>query len=296
MSTLSDLLPQDTGYGSLGSIASDANAAASQFVNEAVSTLTSYGLGEESGIDFFNTLSNISESSDVALYKVRLVSVVGLSTAFNPGDINSVIFETTPSFTESGSVEYSSVQPVHMPGSVQTYKYTHARTFSITARLISRNSNDALRNMKYLQTLRSWRYPFFGQSGTNIKQSPTNKSNNAINRIRNSISSGANGTELLGAPPEVLFLYAYSTAANDARDLTNGNNVNINRVPVVLTSLNITYPDDVEYIPVDTKINNKTEPFPIRMEVSITLTESHSPVEFERFDLMAYKTGNLKNF
>lgn len=283
-------------------------------LKNAQSGLQTYGLGNVSnvfndtplgnflsGSDIFNS-ADLSGSAQTTQFKVRLVSVVDLNNAFSPGNINSVIFEVTPSFSESGSVEYSAVQPVHMPGSIQTYKYTHSRTFNITAHLISRNTADALRNIKYLQTLRSWRYPYFGNSGTtSATQQPAapslgqfNGNDAAMARIQNS-TSDASG-ELLGAPPEVLYLYAYSTSNNDKRGLDSNNRVNIDRVPVVLSSLNITYPEDVDYLPINISPTQKTEPFPVKMDVQITLLEAHSPTEYERFNLAAYKTGNLTNF
>lgn len=279
-------------------------------LSNAQNTLSSYGLGVDTGIfkdtpigdwvnssDVFNSFDLSANENATVRYKVRLVSVLGLANAFTPGDIGSVIFEVTPSFTESGSVEYSSVQPVHMPGSIQVYKYTHARTFNITAHFISRNTADALKNIDYLQTLRSWRYPFFGNSGTTNATKPAGASIGQYNgptpedKIRNSTTES--NAELLGAPPEVLYLYAYSTSANDKRD---GSAVNINRVPVVLTSLNISYPEDVDYLPVSLSTSPRVEPFPVKMDVQITLTESHSPTEYERFDLMSYKLGTLRNF
>lgn len=249
--------------------------------------------------DVLNNI-DLSGSATTTQFKVRLVSVVGLQTAFEPGDINSVIFEVTPTFSESGSVEYSPVQPIHMPGSIQTYKFTQSRTFSITAHFISRNTADALRNMKYLQTLRSWRYPYFGNSSTTSATKPAADSVGQYNgstpedRIRNSTSESHN--ELLGAPPEVLYLYAYSTSNNDKRGLDPNSRVNINRVPVVMSSLTINYPEDVDYIPVSTSPTSKTEPFPVKLEVQITLLEAHSPSEYEKFNLASYKTGNLSNF
>ena len=253
-------------------------------------------------VDIGNPFSQSQQDESLhSKYKVRLVSVLGLNTAFSSGDLNSVIFEVTPQFSESGNVEYTPVQPVHLPGGIQTYKYTHSRTFAISAKLISRNSADAIKNMKYLQTLRSWRYPFFGNSGT-AELAPKNRNgaatdiNRKIQQIKMSTTESNSSVELLGAPPEVLYLYAYSTSANDKRDPGNINNININRVPVVLTSLSITYPDDVDYIPASVSPTSKTEPFPIKIDVSINLVESHSPTEFERFNLKAYKEGKLTNF
>lgn len=243
-------------------------------------------------------------------YKVRLLPVSSLLNGSSPTVIreNQVVFEVTPTFTESGSVEYTPVSPVHMPGSIQVYKHTNSRTFEITAHLITRNLDDAKRNMDYLQKLRSWRYPYFGETNTlSTAQEESRRSrgrtyqdtqpltaserdNNVRRRIREE------GVQLRGAPPDVLYLYAYSTSANDSRPETPSR-VNINRVPVVMMNLSISYPEDVDYIPVYSaqRPNAQAEPFPVKMDVSISLTETHSPREFERFDLTKYKQGKLIN-
>ena len=111
--------------------------------------------------------------------------------------------------------------------------------------------------------------------------------------------SSGTGVELLGAPPDVLYLYAYSSGVSSGagQDRPNKYGVNINKVPVVVTSLNITYPDDVDYIPTYSNGDpRKSEPFPVKMDVEISLVETHSPREYERFDLMKYKKGVLVNF
>ena len=105
------------------------------------------------------------------------------------------------------------------------------------------------------------------------------------------------GVQLRGAPPDVLYLYAYSTSANNMRGM--GPRVNINRVPVVVTGLEITWPNDVDYIPIydpEEGPSAYTEPFPRKMDISVSLTETHSPAEFEQFDLAAFKNGDLVGF
>lgn len=94
-------------------------------------------------------------------------------------------------------------------------------------------------------------------------------------------SSGSGGSNL-GAPPAVLYLSAYSNG---------GQYTNINKIPVVMTNLSIQYPTDVDYIPSSTG-----EPFPTIMSISMSLTESHSPVEYEGFSLADFKAGKLTGF
>jgi hypothetical protein len=196
-------------------------------------------------------------------YRVFLVSILDLTQSPNTGDIKRVIFKVTPQISESRSVDYTPVQPIHLPGGIQIYKFTGSRTFEISAHFISRNSTDALENIKLLQTLRSWTMPFFGATKV-----------------------------LKGAPPEVLYLYGYSPSSSYRK---NVNGININRIPVVMTSLSITYPEDVDYI--QTKVGStNTEPFPVKMDVNISLIETHSPYEYERFDLIKFKKGELVSF
>lgn len=237
-------------------------------------------------------------------FRVRLVSILAMRSSATKQSIDDaqVIFEVTPVLTESGSVEYGSTTPVHMPGSIQIYKHTSSRSFDIQAKFISRNVADAVKNMKYLQTMRSWRYPFFGATDTIGKTSRdmpaesdepvSNPDDAAVARAKDT------GAQLKGAPPEVLYLYAYASGEQNATgDGSASQPINLSRIPVVLTSLTITYDSDVDYIPVYTGSDASTAvPFPMRVNVSLMLAETHSPREYEKFDLMAYKKGNLTGF
>lgn len=231
-------------------------------------------------------------------YRIKLVSAVDGST---------VTFNNTPTISESGSVEYNAVTPIHMPGSIQIFKQTNSRSFKIDAEFISRSRSDATVNLVQLQFLRAWRYPYFGiKSSTtglepatdvyqqsNLRSASTSIQNEteSVDNTKNAMSrlKGA-GAELLGAPPEVLYLYGYSAEGNSSR--SNGF-VNINRIPVVVNDLQINYPKDVDYIP---SLFQSNEPVPIKISVSISLLETHSPAEYERFSLSAFKMGNLSNF
>lgn len=246
-------------------------------------------------------------------FKVRLIPVASLKNGASSSAVRAaqVSFDVTPGFSESRTADYTPVIPIHMPGAVQVYRNTSSRSFEISAILISRSIEDARANMANLQKLRGWMMPYFGMTSTITAEQadyrnsqPSDPSNatsvdeetSAADRIR------YEGIQLRGAPPDVLFLYAYSTSSNDTRPHADGDvsRVNINRVPVVMTSLNITYPEDVDYIPVYNVSRGRptrtAEPFPRKMAVSVTLVETHSPREYERFNLNDYKTGNLVNF
>ena len=113
---------------------------------------------------------------------------------------------------------------------------------------------------------------------------------------------GVNNTSLVGAPPDVLSLSAYSTGpqdtANSAALSANQNQrpdepagpqnrnlikreraTNINNIPVVLQQISIPYPSDVDYIDTvqrefgDTVIEGGV-PFPTLMTVDLQLLET----------------------
>lgn len=343
-------------------------------------------------------------------FKVRLESYShGTSTT----PTSTVLFEVMPTITESVSVEYQALDPLHMPGSFYTYKGTKARTFELgEVKFISRTSSEAQDNQAYMNILRGWTQPYFGMganggAGSGSKNIPTatqtgnvykaqdaaggsvnqaklrplstdeikgilntrelNKSStstidggrvkhyvtatdskrtntnpqeeaylksaavqNEVTRVldnmsadqaaqlklRNSgdsnikahsiikipgatpaaVKSKANAAtdnqaqlKFLGAPPDVLYLTAYS----DARDTGGKLNrpTNIFRIPVVITSLSINFPNDVDYIP-----TIDGQPFPIIMSISLSLVESHSPREMEKFDIFKYRDGLLPGY
>ena len=197
--------------------------------------------------------------------------------------VTRVIFKVSPELVESRTVNYSSTEPVHMPGHILTYKNTQARAFSINGiKLISRTPKEASDNLNTLWILRGWTMPRFGiNSSTNTTGTRLTSSTNGpvptLTFTRN--------PQLLGSPPAVLLLSAYSNTNIEHTQQ------HIQNVPVVLQSLNIPYPTDVDYILTTTGV-----PMPSVMIIDISLMESHSAQEYEKFSLDSYKAGTLKGF
>lgn len=195
----------------------------------------------------------------------------------------TVVFDATPEFSESRTINYKNIDPIHAPGGIYMYANTNARTFSIQGKLISRSVFEATKNLAYVQYLRTWAMPVFGQ----------------VNEDSPGLASGEN---ILGAPPALLFLTAYANKqpGNQAVQTTvpvpGGGTVpaignNIWQVPVIITQLDIPYPSDVDYIPTVNQI-----PFPTIVVISISLVEAHSPNAYTNFTLQDFKTGNLLHF
>jgi hypothetical protein len=230
-------------------------------------------------------------------YKVRLVSAgQGRQT---------VSFDASPTVSENRNVNYASLDPLHAPGQIQVYKNTSSRNFQVSdIRILSRTVEEADRNLKKLWILRSWCMPRFGNSSTldeaqRFSREARQDGFEFSKFDKPSDEAAYFGTELLGAPPPILYLSAYSrnvgkvTSHNKQGNTTNvwRQVQHINSVPVVIQQLTIPYPNDVDYI----TASNGT-PMPIIMNIDIALMETHSPNAYEAFNLDAYRQGILQGF
>lgn len=215
-------------------------------------------------------------------HKARLISARNFPSEY-------VVFEVTPEIRESRGVDYESVAPVHLPGSIQIYKRTASRVFDLTVKFVSRSTSQATQNIEYLQLLRGWTMPYFGIRSEYDSSASLFGGGQSVPMP--SVMGG--GGSMLGAPPDVLYFYAHSSGANDGGDRSGtAGRINLKKIPVVITNLDISYPTDVDYIYVE----GTNEPFPIVMEVSITLKETHSPNAYEDFSLSMFKKGHLVQF
>lgn len=240
-------------------------------------------------------------------FKVRLES------SADPSDI--VIFDVSPEVSEEVAVNYQALNPIHMPGNIWVYQNTESRNFSINARLVARTTKEARRNLEYFNLLRGWCQPYFGLGTANSTARQTFQAN--VQQPNSQISPQTQTGQqrlrnLLGAPPDVLYLYAYSDVApQNTSSVPNGSNVisrqhkgNIYRVPVVIKAFSHVYPADVDYIPTagggvnfSTSDERTGVPFPTIMSLSLSLIEVHSPTTIaQSFDLYSYKLGILTEF
>ena len=218
------------------------------------------------------------------------------------GNGRRVTFRASPTVTENRNVNYNALEPLHAPGQIQVYKNTSSRSFSVSdLKLISRTTQEADDNLKILWRLRGWTMPRFGNSST--LSSPQRRErerggrNDAFEVFGKEKTDFIYGVELLGAPPEVLYLSVYSH--NVGSDRTSGKPgsfdwviaQHINKVPVVLQQLTIPYPNDVDYIN-----TSRGVPMPIIMNLDLQLLETHSPNSYEAFSLNNFKNGTLVGF
>lgn len=178
----------------------------------------------------------------------------------------TVAFRVSPDIVEVRNIAYKTLDPVHMPGAIHVYQNTSPRSWNMSGiKLISRNGVEAEENLSIVNQIRTWQMPFFGQTRTSGKDGFT--------------------AEMFGAPPEPLEFTAYSNIAEDTV-------TNIRQIPVVIVTASIQYTNDVDYI----KTEKTNQPFPTIITIDLNLIETHSPRDFNRFDLISYKHGKLKGF
>jgi len=77
---------------------------------------------------------------------------------FNNGNEDVVIFNLTPTVSESRSIDYTNTGLPTSAG-ILIYLRTHNRQFSLSAKLVSRTVAEAAKNYVYVNTLRAWLLP-----------------------------------------------------------------------------------------------------------------------------------------
>lgn len=183
-----------------------------------------------------------------------------------PG-VAQVVFDVMPEVVESRTVEYEPIAPPQLPSAFQKYKGTASTQWSVNATLTCRTTKEATKNLEILNTLRGWTVPFFGSK--TAEQYP----------------------KKLGAPPPVLTFTGWRAQM-------------VGPVPVVITSLNWNFPQDVDYIPADEfevkdnqpgnhKKTGKKVPFPTVIKIAIQLVESFSTDKMNGFSLADFRTGHM---
>lgn len=239
-------------------------------VNELVDTTFRGGTSELTSNPF------IRQQQQLMLDSFNKMSAAGMDASTNSKDggpddhlvklveegVAQVVFRVMPEIVESRTVQYDAIAPAQAPGAFQKFKGTDSTQWTVNATLISRNSAEATENMIFLNTLRGWTKPFFGDT------------------------TGAQFPGKLGAPPPVLTFSGLRERI-------------IGPVPVVITSLNWNWPTDVDYLPTSItagadgsgESSGKFIPFPAVMTIAIQLTESFSTTQFNGFSLADYRQG-----
>ncbi len=197
---------------------------------------------------------SLEVDANISLHYQKRVMLMDSEYAF--------ICDNSPSMSEDVSAEYAKLEIPQMPFAIQTYKGSSSRTWNLSdIKLISRTFKEATMNNKSLWMLRSWTKGEFGNTSADLGRP-------------------------LGMPPKVLSFTAYSSHIPG-----DDHSYRIYRIPVVINSLNIDYPNDVDYIP-----DEHGNMIPIIQTITLSITEQHSPSELSNFSLDRFKMGKMLNF
>jgi hypothetical protein len=195
---------------------------------------------------YLNTVNNSDQE------EVRLVSRDGSN------EQETVRLFVTPELNETRTVNYQEISEMRQAGGLLIYIGTAARTYSLTARFVSRTEAEATKTFDWVHLLKGWTTP--------------NKS----------VVAGGAGAGGGIAPaenaPSVLKLYGYGEQ--------------LRGVPVVITSLSIEYPAGVTYI----ESTTRSAFVPVIQQCTISLKEARNMTELEEFNLADYKLGLLQNW
>ena len=180
----------------------------------------------------------------------------------------TVVFRATPEISENRAVNFSEISDIRHPGGLLIYIGTPPRTFDISARFVSRTTAEATEAYAFTNLLKSWTMP-------------SKRENTSGGAEWDSGNGGYKNT------PAVVRLYGYD----------KGNKGNFRGIPVVITSLNLSFPPDINYIKTDSGVF-----VPIIQSVSIALKEARKFSELRGetdgsggigFDMTKFKNGEL---
>lgn len=87
-------------------------------------------------------------------FKIRLTG---------PG--GQLVLEASSPVTEQRQAMYTGFDIVHLPTNIHSFKNTSSRKWTVTGKLVSRTKSEAQANSRYLDLVRNWLLPDFGNSG-----------------------------------------------------------------------------------------------------------------------------------
>lgn len=165
---------------------------------------------------------------------------------------NMIVFDCNPKINETTSISYPQKSIPQLPTSINYFDNVSARMFSLSdIKFVSRTRQEAQNNNSVIYYLRYLTKPNFGSAGN-------------------------------GLPPKVLLLSGFNSS-NQPESMGA-----LNSIPVVITNLEIDWPNDCDFIP-----DNNGVATPIIRSGSISLMEFHSPKQIAEFDLNKFLQGNL---
>ncbi len=212
----------------------------------------------------------------------------GVTNILNPlYETGGLLFPYTPNINDSATVQYDYYDPVHSNQPFAAFKSVAAKEITVIGPFTAQNQEEARYCLAAIHFLRTITKMFFGVGGLN---------QDAVN--------------LRGTPPPILLFNAYGTAI-------------YHNVPVIVTTYNVEFPQDIDYVEVNVgrsagserrdidfgilgdvlsadrfgtieKSGDISAWIPTKFTVSLTMTVQNTPNRLRRnFNLNDFRTGKL---
>lgn len=206
-------------------------------------------------------------------------------------ETGGLLFPYTPNINDSATVQYDYYDPIHTNQPFAAFKSVAAKEITVIGPFTAQNQEEARYSLAAIHFLRTVTKMFFG-------------TNRGTGRF------GQRAVDLRGTPPPILLFNAYGTAI-------------YHNVPVIITTYNVEFPQDIDYVRVEFDRSVGTERrdidfgfdilsadrfgtreieksrdvsawIPTKFTVSITMTVQNTPDRLRRsFNLNDFRTGKL---
>lgn len=239
---------------------------------------------------------------------IKLSNFSGTQASIN-APYNSVTFFLTPEISESRSVNYLEIGDIRLPASILIYMGSPSRSFNISAKFMARSQAEADVAFRNKSLLESWCVTNSGLSGDNIGSAVT-KTNNQLGNpdVVNpgdtatvaqqdgfipGISALPTKSQVSNQPPQTFTASTDLFAQSPPVLALEGYAGQFRKIPIVIRSLNISYPSDVDYI-----AGSNGVMVPILQDISIQLQEARNisggKGAIDKFRLKEFKQGTLQ--
>lgn len=182
---------------------------------------------------------------------------------------NGFMFPYRPNITWTSTITYGTQNLTH---SIQDFKYfvrNNSTTFNITGVFTCENTDTALYTLACLHFLRSVSKMHFGGFSNNSSMTTS---------LSDLLTAPVSSDPYVGAPPPVLLLDSYGDYM-------------FNKLPVILESFSMSFPDDFDYVSVT--LDNSVVWLPVMTQISLSVTTQNTPQKCRQFNYTDFANGTL---
>lgn len=187
---------------------------------------------------------------------------------------NGFMFPYRPTISWSSNISYGTQNLTH---SIQDFKYfvrNNSTTFNISGVFTSENTDTAKYTLACLHFLRSVSKMHFG----GFSDASTSSTSTVDSSLSNLLTTPVSSDPYVGAPPPVLMFDCYGDYM-------------FNKLPVILESFSMDFPNDVDYVYVT--VDDSKICLPVITNITMTVTTQNTPQKCRQFNYSEFANGSL---